>query len=300
MIDLNDMAIFSKVVDQGGFSAAGRALGMPKSKISRRVAALEEYLGVRLLERTTRKVQISEVGAIFYRHCKRIQEEAEHASVSVSQMLESPRGLLRIGASVTTGQHLLSPLMAEFMARYPSVDLEIVLSNRRIDILEEGFDLLIRIGKLKDSTLISKRLGESRFYLYASPAYLEARGVPADPSDLADHVCLTMSDVPSPTSWRLVGPHPTHRIAIRPRLGINDFPSLRQIVADGGGITALPSYLSTELERQGRLERVLSDWSLPPVEFHALYPSHRGATPKVRAFLDFLGEKIGHRLRSEI
>lgn len=299
MIDLNDMAIFSKVVDQGGFSAAGRALGLPKSNISRRVATLEERLGVRLLERTTRKVQITEVGEVFYRHCKRIEEEAEHASVSVSQMLESPRGLLRIGATVTTGQHLLSPLMAEFVARYPEVQLDIVLSNRRIDILEEGFDILIRIGKLKDSSLISKRLGESRFFLYASPAYLDAQGVPADPSDLIDHDCLTMSDRPSPTKWRLVGRDLTRTIGIRPRISINDFPSLCRIVADGAGITVLPSYLCTELEQQGRLVRVLSDWSSPAVEFHALYPSHRGATPKVRVFLDFLGEKISHRLRSE-
>tara|TARA_R110002110_G_scaffold415612_4_gene651946 strand:+ start:22094 stop:22993 length:900 start_codon:yes stop_codon:yes gene_type:complete len=296
MIDLNDMAIFSRVVDHGGFSAAGRALGVPKSRISRRVAALEESLGVRLLERNTRTVKITEVGEIFYRHCKRIQDEAEHASVSVSQMLESPRGLLRVGASVTTGQHLLSPLMAEFMGRYPDVQLEIVLANRRIDILEEGFDLLVRVGDLEDSTLISKHLGESRFCLYASPTYLAARGLPADPGDLADHDCLTMSDVASPANWRLTDRQSTRTVSIRPRLAINDFPSLCQIVAGGGGIASLPSYLCAELEQQGRLVQILSDWSLPPVEFHALYPSHRGVTPKVRVFLDFLGDRISQRL----
>jgi LysR family transcriptional regulator AphB len=296
MIDLNDMAIFAKVVDQGGFSAAGRALELPKSKISRRVSELEDRLSVRLLERTTRKVQITEVGRVFYRHCKRIEEEAENASVSVSQMLESPRGLLRIGASVTTGQYLVSPLIAEFMTLYPEVQLEIDLSNRRMDILEEGFDLLIRIGQLKDSTLISKRLGESRLFLYASPAYLEARGAPLHPEDLAEHCCLMMSDVGSPTQWRLIGPTDTRRITIVPRATVNDFPSLRQVVLNGGGVAELPGYLCAEHEREGRLLRVLPDWSFPPVEFHALYPSHRGATPKLRVFLDFIGKRMADRL----
>ncbi len=299
MIDLNEMLIFAKVVDRGGFSAAGRALGLPKSNISRRVSRLEDRLGVRLLERTTRMVRPTEIGEVYYRHCKRIQEEAEHASASVSQLLEAPRGRLRIGASVTTGQILLSPFLAEFMARYPEVQLELDLSNRRIDMIEEGFDLLIRIGQLEDSSLIAKRLGEARSCLYASPAYLDARSAPNDPDGLEEHDCLTMGDIQLATEWRLVGPKGSRTIAIRPRATINDFPTLRQIVLDGGGIAALPSYLCTELERQGRLVRILSDLSLPPVEFHALYPSHRGATPKVRVFLDFLVEKVSHRLHSE-
>ena len=298
MIDLNELVIFAKVVDEGGFSAAGRALGLPKSNISRHVSALEDRLGVRLLERTTRKVRITEVGQVFYQHCKRIEEEVGHASVSVNRMLESPRGLLRVGASVTTGQYLLSPLLAEFMARYPDVNLDVVLSNRRIDILEEGFDLLIRIGQLQDSSLISKRLGETRLLLYASPAYLGLRGIPSEPDDLSEHECLMMSDIGAHTRMRLIGPNGTRATALVPRTTINDFPSLRQIAVDGGGIAILPQYLCTEVEQQGHLMRVLPNWSLPPVEFHALYPSHRGATPKVRVFLDFLGEKVSQRLRS--
>ena len=299
MIDLNEMLIFAKVVDQGGFSAAGRALGLPKSNISRRVSQLEDRLGVRLLERTTRRVRVTEIGEIYYRHCKRIQEEAEHASVSVSQLLEAPRGLLRIGASVGTGQILLSPIITEFLARYPEVQIELALSNRRLDVIEEGFDLVIRIGQLEDSSLIAKRLGEARFFFYASPAYLDTRGAPVDPDGLHDHDCLTMSDMRSPTHLRLIGLKGTRTITIRPRVAVNDFPSLRQMTQDGGGIAVLPSYLCTELEQQGQLTRILSDWSLPPVEFHALFPSHRGATPKVRVFLDFLGEEFSHRLSSE-
>ncbi len=299
MIDLNDMAIFAKLVDQGGFSAAGRALGLPKSRISRRLARLEDRLGVRLLERTTRTMRVTEVGEVFYRRCKRVQEEAEYAGISVSRLLEAPRGRLRVGASVLTGQNLLSPFLAEFMTRHPEVQLEVVLSNRRIDILEEGFDLLVRVGRLEDSSLIAKRLGESRLFLYASPAYLERRGTPADPDGLVNHDCLAMNDTQSPTQWRLIGRKETRTVTIRPRAAINDFPSLRQVVLDGGGIAVLPAYLCAETERLGRLVRVLPDWSPPPVEFHALYPSHRGATPKVRVFLDFLGEKIGNRLRDE-
>ncbi len=296
MLDLNAMRVFAKVVDEGGFSAAGRALGLPKSNISRRIAALEGRLGLRLLERTTRKLRITEPGQVFYRHCKRIEEEAEHASLSLEQMLERPRGLLRIGASVTTGQVLLAPLMAEFLARYPDVTLDLVLSNRRIDLFEEGFDLVIRIGQLTDSSLISKRLGESRLYLYASPDYLAARGQPLRPEDLAGHDVLIMSDVPDAGQLRLKAADSSRRIVVSPRVRLNDFPALSRMVLDGAGIAALPDYLCGGLEEDGGLTRVLADWSLPPVDIHALYPSHRGATPKLRAFLDFLGERIGQRL----
>ncbi len=296
MMDLNGMIIFARVVDEGGFSAAGRYLGLPKSNVSRRVAKLEDRLGVRLLERTTRRVHTTEIGDVYYRHCKRIQEEADHAEVSVNLLSDSPRGLLRIGASVTTGRHLISPLIAEFLKLCPDVRVDLVLSNRRIDIIEEGFDLVIRIGTLEDSNLIGKHLGVSQRRLYASPAYLSERGAPTTPEALADHDCLAMRDAQGLIRWALRRGATGETVTISPRVEINDFPSLRQITLDGGGVGSLPSYLCTTLEQEGALVRVLPGWSLPPVDFHALYPSHRGTTPKVRAFLDFIGPRVAAAL----
>jgi len=296
MIDLNNLIVYAKVVDEGGFSAAARALGLPKSNVSRRVANLEARLGVRLLERTTRRIHTTEIGSVYYRHCKRIHEEAEHAEVSVSAMSDTPRGLLRVGASVTTGRHLISPVLAEFLRRCPGVQVDFVLSNRRIDIIDEGFDLVIRIGELEDSNLIAKHLGTSQRYLYASPAYLKDRTPPQQPADLAKHDCFAMRDAQGQVRWRLGKQQDSRTVTIAPRVEVNDFPSLRQIVLDGGGIGSLPSYLCNELERDRLLVRVLPGWSLPAVPFHALYPSHRGATPKVREFLEFISERIGERL----
>ena len=290
------MVVFARVVEQDGFSAAARALGLPKSNVSRRVTRLEDQLGARLLERTTRKLRLTEIGRIYYEHCRRIAEEVSHAEISVDQLLEAPRGLLRLNASVTTGQQLISPLIAEFMELYPDVQIELFLSNRLIDVVEEGFDIVIRIGNLEDSSLIAKPLGESRFSFFASPSYLSARGEPSDPDDLADHDWLVMSEGHPPAKWLLVGGEEQRTVAAAPRAIVNDFTSLRRIALDGGGIAVMPSYMSDVLERQNRLVRILPGWSLPPVQFHALYPSHRGATPKVRAFLDFATERIRERL----
>ena len=296
MRDLNDIIVFARVVEQDGFSAAARVLGIPKSNVSRRVARLEDDLGARLLERTTRKLHLTEVGRIYYEHCRRITEEVAHADLSVDQLLEAPRGLLRVNASVTTGQQLISPLISEFMVLYPEVQVELYLSNRRIDVVEEGFDLVIRIGDLEESTLVAKFLGESQFYFYASPAYLERRGTPVDPDDLADHDWLVMSEGQPSPRWQIIGLKGTRTIAAAPRAVVNDFTSLRRIALDGGGIAVMPSYMSDILERQNRLVRILPGWSLPPVPYHVLFPSHRGATPKIRAFLDFVADRIRQRL----
>ncbi len=296
MIDLNDLIVFARVVDEGGFSAAGRQLGLPKSNVSRRVSRLEDRLGVRLLERTTRQVHTTEIGDVYYRHCKRIQEEADHADTSVNHLSEAPRGLLRVGCSVTTGRHLVSPHLADFLAAHPEVRVDLVLSNRRIDIIEEGFDLVIRIGTLNDSNLIAKNLGISERNLYANPVYLAAHGAPAHPKDLERHDCLAMRDAQGQVRWALQSDGLTETVSILPRTEINDFPSLLQVTLDGGGIASLPSYLCAGPIRDGALVRVLPGWSLPAVGFHALYPSHRGATPKVRAFLDFIAPRIAAAL----
>jgi LysR family transcriptional regulator AphB len=187
-------------------------------------------------------------------------------------------------------------LVADFLAAYPDVRIDLVLSNRRIDIIEEGFDLVIRIGALEDSNLIAKLLGNSQRNLYASPGYLALRGKPKMPKDLTDHDCLAMRDNQGQIRWSLQDSNGRANVTIVPRVEANDFPSLHQMALDGAGIGSLPTYLAAEMVRQGQLIRVLPAWSLPSVDFHALYPSHRGATPKVRAFLDFIGPRFAKAL----
>ena len=297
--DLNELAIFTYVVEHGGFTAAADATQLPKSNISRRIANLEKRLGVRLLERTTRKVHVTEIGDIYYRHCRRMLDEADHADLCVEHVMEIPRGTLRVGATVTTGQHLLAPLAIEFMSQNPEVRLELVLANRLFDVIDDGFDLVIRIGALQDSSLVARSLGYCGLFLYASPNYLKARGTPKRPEDLEDHDCLVMTDFPDSNVWTLTKGDITKQVSLTPRASVNDFTTLRHLVADGGGITVLPSYMHAGNHYE-QLIRVLGDWTAASVEFHAVFASHRGATPKVRAFLDFLMVRLTHRFEYSI
>jgi len=292
--DLNELAVFTYVVEHGGFTAAAEATQLPKSNISRRIASLEERLGVRLLERTTRKVHVTEIGDIYYRHCRRMLDEADDADLYVEQAMEIPRGTLRVSATVNVGQHLLAPMAAEFMALYPEVQFELVWTNRLIDVIDEGFDLTIRIGALQDSSLVARRLGQWRLFLYASAEYLKARGTPQNPEDLQDHDCLVMSDMRASNQWMLSKGGITEQVVLTPRASVNDFDTLRRMVADGGGIAILPNYMHFG-DYHSRLVRVLDDWTGRLTELHAIFPSHRGATPKVRAFLDFLIVRLAHR-----
>lgn len=294
-IDLNDMMIFARVVKDSGFTAAGRALGLPRSTVSRRVARLERALGVRLLERTTRRLGLTEAGALTYEHCRRIGEEVEDATRALQTLLELPRGLLRVTASVTTGRHLIVPQLTDFLARYPEVRVELELTNRRVELVEEAFDVALRVGALEPSSLIARVVGPLRTGLFASPAYLAAKGIPAEPSDLTGHRCLSMVGSPAHRHWRLQGPGRAEvELKIEPLLAINDLDSLREAVAGGAGIAALPPYLAPM--ETNRLVRVLPDWSFAPTDCHFVYPSRRGATPKLRAFVDFMVERIGRKL----
>lgn len=296
MHNINAMVIFAKVVQAGGFTAAANALGLPKSNISRHVSRLENELNVRLLERSTRRIRLTEIGEIYYRHCQRVIEEVEQAELSVNQMLEGPRGVLRVSASVTSGQQLLSPILSGFLLKYPDVQLQLELSNRRIDLIEEGFDLAIRIGPLADSRLVSRYLGKSRLYLYASKQYTERMGEPVVPHELTDHQLLLMDEMGLDDTLLLLGPRGEEKLIVKPYCTVNDFHTLHQLTSDGVGITVLPHYMCNEDIKKRGLLRVLPDWEVPPVDFHALYPSHRGATPKLRTFLDFIVEKLSRRL----
>lgn len=297
MIDLNDMVIFAKVAEKQGISSAARALNMPKSKVSRRMVMLEESLGVRLLERNTRSVHITEAGNIYLQHCKRVAEEAVSALESVNQLANTPQGLLRISVSVTIGQQLIAPYLGEFMQQYPNIDIDIELNNRRVDMIAEGFDVVVRVGQLKDSSLICKPLGKSRARLYASPGYLAKNGEPYTLSDLAQHKKLVMTDTTQVHRWLLENRQGIQEfVSINPVLSINDLIAMRTIMLADGGIAYLPEYLAEDSVQLGQLKIILPEWQSPVIPYYVLYPSHRGLTQKTKAWVNFYSQHLEKHL----
>lgn len=295
MQDLNDMVYFAEVVDQGGFAAAARKLGMPKSTLSRRLAELETQLGVRLLHRTTRKLSLTPAGEAYYRHCAALREEAQAAHDAVAQVRSEPQGTLRVTCPVTVAQTTLAPVLPRWLALHPLVRLEMEVTNRVVDLVEEGVDVALRVrATLEDSgSLVVKRLGLTRTMLLASPALLAREGRPASPDDLARLPTVAMSALDGRTQWRLLGPEGrSWDLQHRPRCAADDMLTLRHLVLGGIGIGVLPDYLCRQELREGRLVPVLEGWEPPSGVLHAVFPSRRGMTPAVRSFLDFLGDQV--------
>jgi DNA-binding transcriptional LysR family regulator len=295
MQDLNDLVYFAEVVDRGGFAAAGRALGLPKSRLSRRVAELEARLGVRLLQRTTRKLSMTAVGELYHRHCVAMREDAQAAADAVAQAQTEPRGTVRVACPVTLAQTTLGPILPQFLALYPQVRIDMRVSNRVVDLVEEGFDVALRVRPTLDDSgsLVVKNLGTSRTLLVASPAQLARQGRPTSVVDLDKLDTVNMSTVAEAATWQLVGPDgATHALQHRPRYVADDLMTLKFAVLGGTGMCILPDYLCSEELRDGRLVNVLPGWAPKPGVFHAVFPSRRGLVPAVRRFLDFLGETI--------
>lgn len=298
MIDLNDMVIFAKVAELKGISPAARALDMPKSKVSRRMVTLEKSLGARLLERSTRSVNVTEAGNIYLQHCKRVVEEASSALESVNQLTQTPKGHLRISASVTCGQQLIAPHLGQFMQCYPDIEIEMDLSNRRVDMIGEAYDLVVRVGQPQDSTLVSKLLGKTWARLYASPDYLARNGKPATLAELAQHRKLVMTDDAHAYRWLLEdGEGIQHSVDVNPVMGVNDLMTMRTVLINGAGIALLPDYLADESAKRGRLVVLFPQWRSSAIPFYVLYPSHMGLTRKARVWVDFFSERLGKGLK---
>ena len=295
MQDLNDMLYFAEVVDRGGFAAAGRSLGVPKSKLSRRVAELEARLGVRLLQRTTRKLSLTEAGEIFHRHSTAMREEADAASEAVAQVQSEPRGTIRVVCPVTLAQSTVGPLIPLFLEKHPQVRVDMQVSNRVVDLVQDGIDVALRVRPtIEDSgSLIVKNLGMTYGLLVASPAQFEREGRPQALEDLAKLTTLSMSAIDGKSSWKLIGPNGReHDFQHRPVYTADDLMTLKHAAVRGLGITVLPDYMCRRELRLGQLEQVLPGWAPRPGVIHAVFPSRRGLLPAVRRFLDFLGEHV--------
>jgi DNA-binding transcriptional LysR family regulator len=295
MQDLNDMLLFAEVVERGGFAAAGRALGLPKSRLSRRVAGLEAQLGVRLLQRTTRKLSLTEVGEAYLRHCQALRESAQAAADTVAQVQTEPRGTLRVASPVTLAQTVLAELMPLFLGRHPLLRVELLVSNRVVDLVEEGVDVALRVRTTLDDSgsLVIKRLGDDAPVLVASPALLARQGTPTTLDELSRLDSMAMSTTDGRASIPLTGPDGRQTILQHtPRYVADDLLTLHVAALAGTGMCWLPSYMCEDDLRQGRLVRLLPDWQTPRGLVHAVFPSRRGLTPAVRCFLDFLGEHV--------
>jgi DNA-binding transcriptional LysR family regulator len=289
-MDLNEIAVFARVVQDGSFTTAAASLGMPKSTVSRKVSDLEERLKSRLLQRTTRKLSLTDVGRTYYEYCARIVGEIEDAERAVSSLQEAPRGLLRVTAPVNVA--FLGPIVADYLKRYPEVRLELFCTGRSVDLVEERFDLGIRAGALADSTLIARSLGSVKWFLVATPAYLKKRRRPRLPADLQQHDCFIFGAGLAGAGVELDNGGQSAHVALSPRMLVSDMDVLRASVNADLGIGLLPAFLCVEDLRARRLERVLGKWNAPPTPVHVVYPSTRHVSPKVKSFVDHLQERM--------
>ncbi|RAU23273.1 LysR family transcriptional regulator [Paramagnetospirillum kuznetsovii] len=284
---------FVKVAETGSFSEAARRLGLSKSMISRQVSALEADLGVRLLHRTTRSLSPTEAGRAYLERCQRILADLEEANLQVSHLQAVPRGKLRVSAPLSFGIGHLAAALPGFLERYPEIELDMNMTDRHVDLVEEGWDVAVRIGRLADSSLIARRLAPVRRLAAASPSYLAKRGIPLVPQDLTRHDCLTHG-VMVAAEWRFTDADGQgYEVAVGGRFHADNGDVLRVMALAGLGITMLPSFFMGDDIRAGRLVPVLEGFVPLDATLNAVYPHSRHLSPKVRAFVDYLAEVFG-------
>ena len=303
MQDLNDLRLFTVVVEQNGFAAAARKLGMPRSRLSRRIGLLEERLGVRLVQRSTRSFVITEIGREFYHHCVAMVVEAEAAQDVIDRMRSEPQGVVRVSCPSSVIYFQVGEMIARFMAECPKVEVLLESTNRRVDVIREGFDMAIRVRfpPLDDSDLVIRKLAENGQRLVASPSLLTGFSGLLRPADLATLPSLAWEPARHEHEWRLDGPQgATATIRHRPRFVTEDMVALRRAALKGVGVCQFPTFIVQEDLAAGRLVDVLPDWSPKAGIIHAAFPSRRGLLPSVRALLDFLAreyDRLGTILR---
>jgi DNA-binding transcriptional LysR family regulator len=295
MDDLNELALYALVVEHGGFSAAERASGVPKSRLSRQVAHLEQRLGARLLQRSTRRFSVTDIGRQVFEHAQAMRSAALAAREAVAQVGSTPRGLVRLSCPVALAQQQLAALLPEFLRSYPQVRVQVLVTNRRVDVIGEGIDIALRVRTVldTDNELVLRHFGHSRSLLVASGAYLDRRGRPAAPADIAGHDVLSLVEDAHRQRWELHdGNGGEARVDFEPRVTAGDFPLLRALAIEGFGLALLPEFICAEQLHAGQLERVLPGWEVPLGICHAVYPSRRGLLPAVRVLIDFLAERL--------
>jgi len=295
MDKLSSVRAFTKVVEHGGFAAAARELRLSRSAVNKYVIELEQELGVQLLARTTRRVTPTENVQAYYERCRAILADLEEADLAVTRLQSEPRGLLRVNAPMSFGTLHLGRAVADFMERYPQLQIQLVLSDQLIDPVQEGFDVTLRIADLPSSSLIARRIAPAVRAVCAAPSYLERRGVPKHPDDLRHHDCLAYGHLATGNQWKLVGADGDHWIRIPWTLCTNNAEVLRDAAVCGRGIALLPTFIAGADLQDGRLRTILPDYKPPEISIYAVYPQTRHLSVKVRLFIDFLVERFGGR-----
>lgn len=293
---LTEMEAFATVVDQGGFTDAAKKMGISKSAVSKHVSSLEARLGARLLNRTTRRVSPTEIGLAYYDRARRVLTDAGEADALVTSMQAAPSGQLRISVATDFGVNHLSPVIGDFLATYPDISVNMVLNNRYVELISEGFDLAVRIGELEDSTLRARKLMDTNRRMIASPAYIERYGRPKRIDDLNEHKLLHYSSQANGSVWKLTAPSGEKRqIRTGGWLSVNDGQSLLNAAIAGLGIAYLPSFLYAEALERGEVVDVIPDLPMETQGIYAVYPPGRFTQPKVRAFIDFLVDAFAEK-----
>jgi DNA-binding transcriptional LysR family regulator len=290
-MDLNEVTVFIKVVQVGSFTQAAKHLGMPNSTVSSKVASLEKRLGVTLIQRTTRKLNVTPAGHAYFKRCVQGLEEIHSAEAEIAATHGEPQGLLRLTAPVELGGSVLPNLISGFIKKYPKVQIEVLLSDRRVELLAENVDLAIRAGELKDSTLIAKKLGSVYFAPFAAPKYLKGHGTPVHPRDLRTHQCLHFTPLGS-EEWKLLGPKGALHTPVPAHLIINDLNMVKALAVGGSGIALLPTFFCYPEVHAGKLVRVLPDWRTQLNPIHFVYPAQKFVMPKLNSFIEFATDTI--------
>lgn len=290
---LSGMAVFAKVVEARSFTAAAFELGMSKSAVSKQISRLEDRLGARLLNRTTRRLSLTETGAAFYDRCARVVAEAQEAELAVTNLQSEPRGTLRVNAPMSFGHLHIAPAIPDFLARYPELRVDMTMNDRFVDLIDEGFDVAIRIARLTDSSLIARRLAPDRRVLCGAPSYFERHGEPETPDDLIRHNCLSYAYVSDTDQWQFIDGEGTRAVAVRGTLRANNGDAIRQALLAGLGIAILPSFIVGPDVQAGRLKEVLRPYVPNRASVYAVYPHSRHLSAKVRVFVDFLADRFG-------
>jgi DNA-binding transcriptional LysR family regulator len=294
---LASMAAFVKAAESGSFAATASALGISPQMVAKHVTYLEARLGTRLLNRTTRKQSLTVIGKSYYDRCKVALAEVDWADAIADEARGKPRGLLRVNAPVSFGTHSLTPVVARYLSDHPSVDVDLVLTDRFVDLIDEGFEAVFRIGPIGASNLGAMELAPFQTIACGSLAYLNARGIPSTLSDLTDHECLSFANWPEPTvsDWLFVRDGVTSKAPIHSRLKANSAASLLQATLAGFGLALLAEDLVRPHLSTGRLVRVLPNYETPPRPIHLLFHPDRRQTPKLKSFIDMVVEHLGHR-----
>ena len=292
--DLNDVALLVRVVQASSFSQAARERGVPVSTVSRRIARLEARLGIRLLERTTRKLRLTDSGRVYFEHAERALDELMQGAQQVQELQLAPRGRIRMTAPIALGS-AVAILAASYLRAHPQVSLDLNLSDQRVDILAEGFNIALRAGRLPSSDLIVRKLWDSTDHLLASPEYLAERGAPLKPEDLLQHACIAMRGTDVGATWEVSRGSRVRRVTFKPRAVINELQAVKKAAIAGLGIAMLPGRACEREVAAGRLVRVLPEYSGGEGGLWLLYPARRGLTAAVRTFIDFLLKELPHQ-----